>query len=158
MSGDPAGLATWLADLEGAFEEVATSALGFAGVEVTARHDTPVPLHGAYLGLMGPAGAVQIGLASSLEGCQALARGLMGMTPAEADLPDGEVADAVNEIINIVAGAFKARVRDRASALQMGLPVFIRGAIQATDRVGVRVAEVKTGDLTAALLLVHPRA
>lgn len=158
MSADAVGLASWLADLEGAFDEVATTALGLPAVEVTARHDAPVPLHGAYLGLMGPAGAVQIGLASSPAGCQALAKGLMGMTPAEADLPDGEMADAVNEIINIVAGAFKARVRDRANPLQMGLPVFIRGAIQATERVGVRVAEIKVGDLTAALLLIHPRA
>jgi CheY-specific phosphatase CheX len=68
------------------------------------------------------------------------------------------MADAVCEIINIVAGGFKARVRDRASPLQMGLPVFIQGAVQSTDRVAVRVADVKFGDLSAVLLLVHPRA
>lgn len=158
MSGADAGLGAWLADLEGAFAEVSGTALGFPGMSVTGRHEAPPSLHGAYLGLMGPAGAVQIGLASSPEGCQALAKGLMGMTPADEPLPDNEVADAVCEIINIVAGAFKARVRDRANPLQMGLPVFIRGAVQSTERIAVRVAEVRFGDVPAALLLVHPRA
>jgi hypothetical protein len=157
MTSPEAGLGAWLADLEGAFEEVATTALGCAGMTVTGRHGAPPSLHGAYLGLIGPSGAVQIGLASSQQGCQALARGLMGMGPDEAALPDGEVADAVCEIINIVAGAFKARVRDRATPLQMGLPVFIQGAIQSTERVAVRVAEVTFGSIPAALLLVHPR-
>jgi len=107
---------------------------------------------------VGPTGAVQIGLASSPEGCQALAKGLMGMGAEEPALPDNEMADAVCEIINIVAGAFKARVRDRATPLQMGLPVFIQGAVQPTERIAVQVAEVKFGEVAAVLLLVHPRA
>lgn len=157
MTSPADGLGAWLADLEGACEEVSSTALGLAGMSVTGRHERPPALHGAYLGLVGPAGAVQIGLASSPEGCQALARGLMGMGPEEPALPDAEMADAVCEIINIVAGAFKARVRDRANPLQMGLPVFIQGAVQSTDRVAVRVAEVRLGDVPAVLLLVHPR-
>jgi len=158
MSGPGAGLGTWLADLEGAFEECSSTAMGFPGMSVTCRHEQPPALHGAYLGLVGPTGAVQIGLASSPEGCQALAKGLMGMGPEEPALPDNEMADAVCEIINIVAGAFKARVRDRATPLQMGLPVFIQGAVQPTERIAVQVAEVKFGEVAAVLLLVHPRA
>lgn len=158
MTSPDAGLGAWLADLEGACLEVASTALGCAGMTVTSRHGAPPSLHGAYLGLIGPSGAVQIGLASSPEGCQALARGLMGLGPEEGALPDHEMADAVCEIINILAGAFKARVRDRATPLQMGLPVFIQGAIQATDRVAVRVAEVTIGATAAALLLIHPRS
>jgi CheY-specific phosphatase CheX len=157
VSGPEAGLGSWLADLEGAFEECASTAMGFSGMSVTGRHEKPPALHGAFLGLVGPAGAVQIGLASSPEGCQALAKGLMGMGPEEPALPENEMADAVCEIINIVAGAFKARVRDRASPLQMGLPVFIQGAIQPTERIAVRVADVRFGEVPAVLLLVHPR-
>lgn len=158
MTPADAGLGAWLVDLEGAFEEVSTTALGLPGLSITGRHDQPPALHGAYLALVGPTGAVQIGLASIPEGCQALAKGLMGMGPADPPLPEREMADAVCEIVNIVAGAFKARVRDRAGPLQMGLPVFIQGAVQATDRVAVRVAEVRLGDVPAVILLVHPRA
>jgi len=157
VSSPEAGLGSWLADLEGAFEEVSSTALGFPGMAVTGHREQPPALHGAYLGLVGPTGAVQIGLASSPEGCQALAKGLMGMGPGDPALPDNEMADAVCEIINIVAGAFKARVRDRATPLQMGLPVFIQGAIQPTDRIAVRVADVRFGEVPAVLLLVHPR-
>jgi hypothetical protein len=66
------------------------------------------------------------------------------------------MADALCEIVNIVAGAFKGRVRDRA-ALQMGLPVFFHGAVQATDHVATSVACVRAGGVPAALVLVHPR-
>jgi CheY-specific phosphatase CheX len=157
VTSPPPGLGTWLADLEAAFAEVATSALGFGSAEVVGHRDRAPAMHAALLGLMGPAGAVQIGVAASPDGCQALARGLMGMGPADAPLPDNEVADAVCEIINIVAGGFKTRLRDRANPLQMGLPVFIHGAVQATDLVAVRVADVQAGPVAAALLLVHPR-
>jgi len=155
MSGG--GMAAWLADLEGSVAEIATTALGLPGLAVTTRHESPPTLHGAYLGLVGPAGAIQIGLAAQPPGCQALAKGLMGMGPAEPDLSEAEMADAMCEIVNIVAGAFKTRLRDRAHPLQMGLPVFISGAIKSTDHVAVQVAEVTLGDLPAAVLLVHPR-
>lgn len=158
MSAPDAGLGAWLADLEGSFQDIASSALGFPGMKVTGRHDEAPALHTAILGLMGPAGSVQIGIGSSAEGCQALAKGLMGMGPADGALPEEEMADAVCEIVNIAAGAFKTRLRDRATPLQLGLPVFIRGAVQATEHVAVRVAEVQFGDVAAALLLVHPRA
>ena len=151
------GMAAWLVDLEGSVAEIATSALGLPGLAVTTRHENPPTLLGAYLGLVGPTGAVQIGLAAQPAGCQALAKGLMGMTPAEPDLSDAEMADAMCEIVNIVAGAFKTRLRDRAHPLQMGLPVFISGAIKSTDHVAVQVAEVAMGEVSAAVLLVPPR-
>jgi CheY-specific phosphatase CheX len=151
------GMASWLADLEGSVEEIATSALGLAGLAVTTRHEKPPHLHGAYLGLVGPAGGIQIGLAATPEGCQALAKGLMGMAPEDPALSEAETADAMCEIVNIVAGAFKTRLRDRAHPLQMGLPVFIHGAVLSTDHVAVRVAEVALGAIPAAVLLVHPR-
>jgi hypothetical protein len=148
--------ASWLGDLEVAFGEIAEAALGLSAIEVTERGDqAPVAWQGAYLGLIGPAGGLQIGVASDAAGCQRLAKGLLGIDGGEA-LPDGEMADALCEIVNIVAGAFKGRVRDRA-ALQMGLPVFFHGAVQATDHVATSVACVRAGGVPAALVLVHPR-
>lgn len=148
----------WIGDLEAAFGEVASSALGLSAVQVTARGQPVIAAwQGAYLGLVGPAGAVQIGVAGEEPACQALAKGLMGMTAADPALEPAEMADAVCEIVNIVAGAFKGRVRDRAPSLQMGLPTFFRGCVQPTERTAVAVVEVRAGDVAAALLLVHPR-
>lgn len=151
-------VASWLADLEGAFEETARGALGIDAIEVLRRGDHPNPgQHGSYLGLIGPSGALQIGIAADAATCQALAKSLLAMGPEEPALSDAEVADAVSEIVNIVAGAFKTRVRDRAPQLTMGLPTFFHGGVQESERTAVRVAEIRAGDLAATLLLVHPR-
>jgi CheY-specific phosphatase CheX len=153
------GFAGWIGDLEAAFADTAQGALGIDRVEVTARDGAVAPQwQGAYLGLVGPAGAIQIGLAADEPTCQALAKRLLGMEPGEDPLPPPDMADALCEIVNIVAGAFKGKVRDRAAALQMGLPTFFRGGVQPTERTAVAVAEIRAGGAPAALLLVHPRA
>ena len=158
MSTATAGFESWLADLEGAFEDIAAPALGLPGMEVLHRHRTPPVAHAALLGLTGPEGSIQIGLASDEAGCQSLAMSLLGLGPDEGPLPTAEAADAFCEIVNIAAGAFKARLRDRTTQLQMGLPIYIHGAVQATEQVEVQVSEVRFGDARAALLLVHPRS
>ncbi len=155
MSAD--ALAGLLADLEAAFSDVARDALGMAGATVTGRSAAPPPaLQGAYLPLIGPAGAVQIGLAADEPGCRAFARAFMGMGPAEP-MSAEETADAICEIVNIVAGGFKARVRDRVPSLQMGLPAFFRGPVQPTEHTAVQAADLELAGLRAAVLLVHPR-
>jgi CheY-specific phosphatase CheX len=148
----------YLTDLEAAFQEVAVSALGQAEIVTKERLDAPPSQYqGAYLGLVALHGALQIGIASDEAGCQSLSKGLMGMTDADPPLPAGELADAFCEIVNIVAGGFKAKVRERVGALQLGLPVFFRGPAQPTDHTAVKVAVVKMGEVSAALMLVFPR-
>jgi len=152
------GASAWLGDLEAAFGDVAQTALGKGEMTVTGRTALPRPEYqGAYIGLVSPQGAVQIGVASGEGGCQALARGLLGMDPADPPLPPAEVADAVCEVINIVAGAFKARLRDRVTSMHMGLPTFFRGPAQPTGHTAVDVADIRVGDIPAALILVYPR-
>ena len=154
----PHSMASWLPELEAAFEDTARGALGIEIVRVKARGGHPVASwQGAYLSLIGPGGALQIGLAGDAKACQTLAKGLLGLAPAEADLSAPEMADAFCEIVNIVAGAFKSRVRDRAPQLTMGLPTFFNGGVQETERTAVKVAEIEAGGHSAALLLVHPR-
>lgn len=159
MSG-PFDLPALLADLEAAFVEVATSALGLSDPVVEARlvKEPPPPYQGAYLALVSSQGAIQIGIASDEPGCQALAKGLMGMTEADPALAAPEMADAFCEIVNIVAGRFKSLVREKAEAFTMGLPVFFHGPAQPTGHTAVEVSVLRAGALRVALLLVHPRA
>jgi hypothetical protein len=153
------GFAGWIGDLEAAFADTAQGALGLDAVEVTDHPAAVAPRwQGAYLGLVGPVGAIQIGIAAEEETCQSLAKRLLGMDPGEAALPPADMADALCELVNILAGAFKGKVRDRASPLQMGLPVFFNGGVQPTDRTAVSIAGIRAGGRAAALLLVHPRA
>jgi len=153
------GCVGWLGDLETAFTETAQGALGLDDVQVTDHPDAlAARWQGAYLGLVGPTGAIQIGLAADEETCQSLAKRLLGMDPGDEALPAPDMADALCELVNILAGAFKGKVRDRAASLQMGLPVFFDGCVQPTERTAVAIASVRAGGRSAGLLLVYPRA
>jgi hypothetical protein len=147
----------WLGALEAEFAALATGTLGLSNVKVEARLDAPPPaMAGAYLGLLAPWGGVQLALVSDADGCAAIARGLLGTLAGEA-LEPPDVADAVCEVVNILAGAVKARVRQHGP-LQMGLPTFFRGPVQPTERLGVWALSVRAGDVPAALVVVHPRS
>jgi hypothetical protein len=147
-----------LADLEAAFAQVATSALGLGDVITAERWEESNPqLQGAYLGLVASQMGIQIGIASDAAGCQVLSKGLLGRGDDAAPLDAPEMADAFCEIANIVAGTFKSRVRDRLGTLAMGLPFFFQGAVTPTQHTSVKVALVRAGQVRAALTLVHPR-
>jgi len=145
--------------LEEAFEEVARTALGQGDVSRPGHLDAPLPRwQGAYIGLVAAQGAFQLGIAADVAGCQLLAKSLMSMPESDPPLADAELADAVCEIANIVAGGFKSRARDKVGALTLGLPVFFHGPAQATEHTGVLVSVIRLGSASVALLLVHPRA
>jgi Chemotaxis phosphatase CheX len=151
--------AEWLSALEAELIVLAKNALGLPPVRVTMRGGAPpATMEGAYLGFICSEGAYQIGLAATPEGCQAFARGLLSSAPSDPALPQADVADAVCEIVNMLAGGVQRRIR-QLSGLQvgLGLPTFFHGAVQPTERLGVSVAEVRVGELPAALLVLHPR-
>ncbi|HEX7622665.1 MAG TPA: chemotaxis protein CheX [Anaeromyxobacteraceae bacterium] len=151
--------AEWLSALEAELIILAKDALALPPVRVTTRGGPPPPtMEGAYLGFISSEGAYQIGLAATPEGCQAFARGLLSSTPSDPPLPQADVADAVCEIVNMLAGGVQRRIR-KLSGLQvgLGLPTFFHGAVQPTERLGVSVAEIQVGELSAALLVLHPR-
>jgi hypothetical protein len=146
----------WLGALETEFAVLAPGALGLAAPAAGEQlGGAPPRSAGAYLPLLSADGGVQLALVSDEAGCAAIARGLLGMADADP-LTAPEVADAVCEVMNILAGGVKARLRERAT-LQMGLPTFFHGPVQATDRLGVAAVEVRAGDLAAALVVVHPK-
>jgi hypothetical protein len=147
----------WLRALESGFEELARASFGVEKVQVGARHDAPVAgLAGAYLGLIADRSSVQIGLAAPIEGCRELARCLFQMSPGDP-VSDGDVADAVCEIVNMLGGCVQRRVRQRVE-VQLGLPTFFHGPVQPTERLGVAVSEVRAGALAGALVVVYPRS
>ena len=79
------------------------------------------------------------------------------MGPDDEDLPPGDVADAVCEVVNIIAGGIKGRVNGRVPPIKLGIPIFVHGAVQPSGRNVLVVAEVLIGNVPAALVLVEPR-
>lgn len=112
---------------------------------------------GAYIGLTGPDESVQIGLVSRPEGLQALAKAMLGMFPDDEDLPPSDVADAVGEIANIFAGGVKCRMLPRYGSLTLGLPLFIHGYIEPTEKLSIQGVDLQIGDIEASLLVIRGR-
>jgi hypothetical protein len=144
--------------MQQAADEVATTALGCAATEHL-HYDVPPPPHmpAAYLPLVGQEEQVQLAFAADPASCQALAKSMLAMEPDGEDLPMGDVADAMNELINTIAGAVKKRVFERTGPLSLGLPIFIHGQPEPSARLTTLVRHMRLGSIPAALLVVHQR-
>lgn len=150
-------LSDWLDATCGVMLEVAASALAFESSEELARKNSlPRELPGAYVPLLTERASLQVGIASTHEGCAALARALLCMEPGE-EVSHGDVADALGEIANIVAGALKGRMAPRAGSVTLGLPIFFNGAIEPTDKLEFAVADMRLGTIDASLVVVQHR-
>jgi CheY-specific phosphatase CheX len=83
--------------------------------------------YGSCISLIRPNGGWNLGLLGTNESCKSLARALLGMEPEE-DLGKEELADALGEIVNMVAGVVKRKLpAGESQELHLGLPLFIAG-------------------------------
>jgi hypothetical protein len=152
-------LAQWRTAVEGAANEIATYALSFSGAVV----QDPVDLErassmiGAHIPLVGGGQAFDFALVSSADGCLALSRAILCAGPAAA-LRDAEVADAVGEIVNMLAGAVKRRLSGHRADLELGLPIFLHGYIQPTDRLSVIALPIRFSTIETMVLIAGQRA
>ena len=128
-----AAVSDWVAAMADASTELALS-LGIDGVELLGWHDVPpTGMAGAYIPLLAEDETLQLALLATPAGCADLARLLLGMESDEA-VSDADIADAVGELVNIVAGGVKQRMQEGAGGLRLGLPVFIHGYVQPTQQ------------------------
>ena len=149
-----AAVSDWVAAMADASTELALS-LGIDGVEVLGWHDLPpTGMAGAYIPLLAEEQTLQLALLASPAGCADLARLLLGMEPDEA-VSDADIADAVGELVNIVAGGVKQRMQDVAGGLRLGLPVFIHGYVQPTQQLEVSLASARIGEVDAHLMALR---
>ena len=145
----------WLDAAVTSAEELATVALGFDGAELIGkRDDFPTELRSAIIALVSDTISVQLGIASTKEGCQHLARALLAMEPDEDDLPEDDVADAVGEVANIVAGQVKSMMGSADSPIKLGLPLFISGRFDHPDNVETALADIRVGSVPVTLIVL----
>lgn len=149
-----AAVSDWVAAMADASTELALS-LGIDGVELLGWHDLPpTGMAGAYIPLLAEDQTLQLALLASPSGCADLARLLLGMEPEEA-VSDADIADAVGELVNIVAGGVKQRMQGAAGGLRLGLPVFIHGYVQPTQQLEVSLASTRIGEVDAHLMALR---
>ncbi len=138
--------------------ELAVAALGLDGQSQGPNPDFRNGQRpGAYIGLMAPGDSVQIGLVADPAGLQALAKAMLGMEPEDEDLPSADIADAIGELANIFAGGIKARMLPKLGSLTLGLPIFINGYIEPTEKLMIHATDLQLGPVTASLLVVRER-
>lgn len=109
--------------------------------------------NGAYLGLVAQEEPVQVGIVVDGGGCQSLSKALLGMEPADEDLPPSDVSDAMCEIVNIIAGGLKRRVAERMP-VTMGLPIFVSGHPLPNQQQTMLARSIKIGNVLVIVLLL----
>jgi Chemotaxis phosphatase CheX len=133
--------------------EVAATVLGGVPFSTLGSDASYGSGHGAYLGLVADEEPIQVGLLVDPLGCQLLAKSLLGMDPAEEDLPPSDVSDAMCEVVNIVAGGLKRRVSERMR-ITLGLPIFVAGHPLPNQQQEVSARALKLGDVAVKLLVL----
>jgi hypothetical protein len=158
MSTSKLTLGHWRSAVEGAATEIATRALSFPGVVV---HDPvgverSVAMIGAHIPLVGGGQAFDMALVSSAQGCEALSRAILCLDPHPA-IRDVEIADAIGEIVNMLAGSMKRRLAGHGAHLALGLPIFVHGHMQRSDRLSVITLPVRFGPVDTMVLIAGSR-
>lgn len=152
-------LGHWRTAIEGAATELATRALALTSVVLA----DPIGLErtasmiGAHIPMIGGGQAFEMALVASPEGCEALSRAILGRNSGSR-LRDADVADATGEIVNMLAGATKRRLARHGAELTLGLPIFIHGYIEPTDRLSVVAMPLRFGAIETVVIVVGDRS
>ena len=151
-------LAQWRTAVEGAATEISTNALSFAGpvVRDPVALDRAAAMIGAHIPLLGDGQAFDMALVALPEDCLALSRAIL-MADAGAPLRPEEVADAVGEIVNMLGGGVKRRMSGQGADLVLGLPIFLHGYLQPTDRLTVTALPTRFGSIETIVLIAGQR-
>jgi hypothetical protein len=151
-------LAHWRSAVEGAATEIATRALSLPGATVAdpVGPEAAAALIGAHIPMLGSGQAYDLALVSTPAGCQALARAILYMADG-APVTDAEVADAVGEIVNMLGGTVKRRIAGLGAELELGLPLFLHGHIQPTERLTVIALPTRFGAIETMVLIAGQR-
>jgi hypothetical protein len=137
------------------FDELAASLDLEAPTLVGPVADLPSNGAGAVIPLVGTA-SFQLGIFGEGDSCDTLAKGVLGIGPDDAADPN-DVADAVCEAVNVIAGAAKVKLTERIQngfELKLGLPLYMRGHTHAFRRVTVAGCEVTMQSRPIRLLVI----
>ena len=133
---------------------------GTLGVDGWSRgesvHHAPPHLPGSFITLVSPSNSVQIGFVADRENCASLARMLLGLEPDD-DLEESDLADAMGEVANIVAGGVKTLMHGEDTALQLGLPIFVDGFVEPSHRAEVLVTPIVMGEIMGQSIIIRNR-
>ncbi len=134
--------------------ELAVDLLGLDGFEIVCRNRGLSPsVQGAFLPLIRDDSSLHVGIFSDADAIRRLACALLQVEEQDEE-PDGsEVADAVGEITNVLAGAVKTRLEDAAPDTELGLPLFTGGEVSFGHGARASIIDLDLGGIPVTLLV-----
>jgi CheY-specific phosphatase CheX len=155
---DQLPLEVWITAVEDGLRDVARDGMGHANLEVVSRTaEIPEKMPGAFIPLMSADESVQVGLVSTPDGAQKMARAMLQMGEGET-LSQADLADALGEATNILAGFVKRNMQPHKQNVQLGLPLYVNGHLEMTDRVRAIVSHLKMGEIPVAVIVLRAAA
>ncbi len=145
---------TWLAATTKSLQEMADIYFDLGSMVPETFDEEEEVKSGAMIGLVSPGNSVQLMLVASRRGSEVLAKALLGFEPDEA-IEVGDLADAMAEIVNIVAGMVKTVVNDQDGNLNLTLPTFMTGSCQPLGGQLVTEGRLTLGSVEAKVIVIH---
>lgn len=146
---------TWLEATQKSLQELADLYFDSAEMEEEVEfNDNAGNRSGAMVGLVSQNNSVQLMLVASKRGSEILSKTLLGFE-ADQDITQSDLADAMAEIVNIVAGMVKTVVNEQDGDLHLTLPTFLTGDCQPLGGQGVTEGALKLGSVEAKVIVVH---
>jgi len=146
-------IGSWSGAFFEATQDLARDMLG--GVPVVSKvikHEMPYALLGAFIQVVCSEGPVLLGITANNTHCDGLARLMLGMAPDEP-IQETDSFDAIAEMINIVSGLVKTKLKDQLEYYDIGLPIFLSGRLRAAGRITVVSHEVSIAALECELVI-----
>ena len=141
-----------------ATNELASSSLGYENGLIGKLSDSPpCNFEGSCVALIGDEDSIQIGIGATQSDCRELARRLFGMEEGEeGELSEADVADAMGEMANVIAGGVKVRVaNDNSMSMNIGLPIILQGHIVIPNNCEIAETTMQWQDVAVRLLLLR---
>ena len=142
----------WRDAIHSTASELARFALNLPGATLS-DPAAPTELAGAHIALVGEP-SYELALLASPAGCAALSSAVLGMDVT--GMPPRVVADAVGELVNMLAGGVKRRL-EGGGELELGLPLYCTGSIEASGRQSITSVPMKIGPIDVCVVVVGPR-
>ena len=135
-------------------------AIQVLGLDAAIQLEQAVPFaapFAAYVPLSSSDSHIQLGIVAELIDCERISRTLLCLSDEEPFASEGDVADAIGELANVIAGATKTMMNPTVPDIVLGLPLCVKGRIE-TQGVEQAATELLVGSMRVRIVLLRSPA
>lgn len=144
----------WLAATTESLVEVAETYFDMEAMESESFHEDAAAKCGAIIGLASGDNTVQLMMLATRRGSESLGKALLGFESNES-IDTCDLADAIGEIINIVAGMVKTVVNHQDDSLHLTLPTFVEGTLEPIGGQEIMGKVIKMGPVETKVVVIN---